>query len=93
MCENQAYPAMVTSGSDADVMAANELATHVILQVRKPTAIILSEPMAALQFRCHPLTDGCRYVQDTELGEISENVSYLYGGFQTRTGEQVRHNL
>ncbi|KAG0618596.1 hypothetical protein M758_4G076500 [Ceratodon purpureus] len=53
----KAYPAMVTSGSDADVMAANELATHVILQ-------------------------------DTELGDISENISYLYGGFQTRTGEQ-----
>lgn len=53
----KAYPAMVTSGSDADVMAANELAAHVVLQ-------------------------------DEELGEISENISYLYGGFQTKTGEQ-----
>lgn len=57
----KAYPAMATSGSDADVMAANELASHVILQ-------------------------------DTELGDISENISFLYGGFETRTGEQVRLN-
>lgn len=33
MWASQAYPAMVTSGSDADVMAANELATHIALQV------------------------------------------------------------
>lgn len=49
--------------------------------------------MAALQCRCQPLTVVDPHVQDTELGEISENISYLYGGFQTRTGEQVRHNL
>jgi len=29
----QAYPAMTTQGTDADVMAANELGSHVILQV------------------------------------------------------------
>lgn len=28
-------------------------------------------------------------LQDEELGEISENISYLFGGFQTKTGEQV----
>jgi hypothetical protein len=31
-------------------------------------------------------------LQDEELGEISSNISYLYGGFQTRTGEQVRES-
>ena len=32
------------------------------------------------------------FLQDEELGEISENIAFLYGGFQTRTGEQVRYN-
>lgn len=33
----QAYPAMATRGSEADTMAANELATHAALQVRLPS--------------------------------------------------------
>ncbi|KAH8931045.1 hypothetical protein BDL97_19G001600 [Sphagnum fallax] len=53
----KAYPAMTTRGTDADVMAANELRSHVILQ-------------------------------DASQGECSENIIYLYGGFQTRAGEQ-----
>ncbi|CAK9869256.1 unnamed protein product [Sphagnum jensenii] len=53
----KAYPAMTTRGTDADVMAANELRSHVILQ-------------------------------DASQGKCSENIIYLYGGFQTRAGEQ-----
>ncbi|KAH9530777.1 hypothetical protein CY35_19G002700 [Sphagnum magellanicum] len=53
----KAYPAMTTRGTDADVMAANELRSHIILQ-------------------------------DASQGECSENIIYLYGGFQTRAGEQ-----
>ncbi|CAK9213847.1 unnamed protein product, partial [Sphagnum jensenii] len=53
----KAYPAMTTRGTDADVMATNELRSHVILQ-------------------------------DASQGECSENIIYLYGGFQTRVGEQ-----
>ncbi|KAH9530802.1 hypothetical protein CY35_19G003200 [Sphagnum magellanicum] len=51
------YPAMTTQGTDADVMAANELRSHVLLQ-------------------------------DASQDECSENIIYLYGGFQTRAGEQ-----
>ncbi|KAH8970055.1 hypothetical protein BDL97_02G067000 [Sphagnum fallax] len=63
----KAYPAMTTRGTDADVMAANELRSHVILQQNDLLAVTLL---------------------DASQGECSENIIYLYGGFQTRAGEQ-----
>uniref|UniRef100_A0A0D9VJS0 Protein kinase domain-containing protein n=1 Tax=Leersia perrieri TaxID=77586 RepID=A0A0D9VJS0_9ORYZ len=53
------YPGSRSGASEADLMAVNELRTHVFLQ--------------------------------NDASDISENIQFLLGAFETATGEQVHH--
>lgn len=93
----QVYPGLRAGGVEADMMAANELNCHAFLQVRKTLYVILmlikhpfqSSFVSSNAFRLL-YSQFCPLTIQGETGRVCQNIQIFLGGFETKTGEQVK---